>query len=158
MQSLPTTVIKWIGLEMLSLDLKQMTTFSKIIPWVEAMLASLLVRTLLIIPGAMSSINSVRWLCTFQCYLYLCISLSAPTYFHLYADLKELRFLTLGSTSGVTRTYLQPSDDGASTTVTIPGGFEFGNTTQTSVYVRFCVKISLFACNIHLAWPTNNQN
>jgi len=73
----------------------------------------------------------------FQCAISACvIDLSAPMHVHLHADLKELRFLTLGSTSGVMRTYLQPSDDGASTTITIPGGFKFGNTTQTSVYVR----------------------
>ena len=52
---------------------------------------------------------------------------------HLVGD--YLTFLELGNTTGVTRTYIESVLDGSSSVITIPGGFPFGNTNQTSVYV-----------------------
>lgn len=48
----------------------------------------------------------------------------------------DLFFLELGSSSGSNRKYLPAADDSASIAIQIPNGFAFGNTTQTSVYVR----------------------
>jgi len=48
----------------------------------------------------------------------------------------DLLFFELGSGSGGTRKYLPAADDSASIAIQIPNGFAFGNTTQTSVYVR----------------------
>ena len=49
----------------------------------------------------------------------------------------SLPFLDLGSTDGVTRTYLEHLDDGHSVAVGIPGGFLFGIVIQTKVYVCY---------------------
>jgi len=46
-----------------------------------------------------------------------------------------LPFLTLGTTAGVARQYLPVVDDGASGSIFIPGGFHFGRTSKTVVYV-----------------------
>lgn len=51
-----------------------------------------------------------------------------------------LQFLTLGVTPGVARVLLPPADDGFSSAVYINGGFRFGNTNETAVYV------SLLSC------------
>ena len=46
-----------------------------------------------------------------------------------------LSYLTLGVTPGVTRQYVPQVDDDASASIPIPGGFRFGTSTMTSVYV-----------------------
>ena len=46
-----------------------------------------------------------------------------------------LSYLTLGTTPGVTGRYLPQVDDGASSSIPIPGGFRFGTSSMTNVYV-----------------------
>ena len=44
-------------------------------------------------------------------------------------------YLTLGITPGVTTQYLSRADDGASSSIPIPGGFRFGTSSMRNVYV-----------------------
>ena len=53
-------------------------------------------------------------------------------------DLRNLPYLTLGVTSGVTRSYLSSTADAISDELQIPEGFPFGSSRQTSVYVSAC--------------------
>ena len=50
-----------------------------------------------------------------------------------------LSYLTLGITPGVTRQFLPLVDDGASNSIPIPGGFRFGTSSMTNVYVGFLI-------------------
>ena len=50
-----------------------------------------------------------------------------------------LSYLTLGITPGVTSQYLSRVDDGASSNIPIPGGFRFGTSSMTNVYVGFLI-------------------
>ena len=50
-----------------------------------------------------------------------------------------LSYLTLGITPGVTRQYLPQVDDGASSNIPIPGGFRFGTSGMTNIYVGFLI-------------------
>ena len=58
------------------------------------------------------------------------------------SDSKSLQFISLGVTTGATQINFPSSDDVASNAISITGGFPFGRTTQTSVYVSTIV----FAC------------
>ena len=51
-------------------------------------------------------------------------------------DQKDLPFFTLGSTSGVMKTFFPSLDDTSSDAIYIPGGFKFGENNHTTVYVR----------------------
>ena len=46
-----------------------------------------------------------------------------------------LSYLTLGVTPGATRQYVPQGDDSASGSIPIPGGFRFGTSSMTNVYV-----------------------
>ena len=50
---------------------------------------------------------------------------------------QSFSYLTLGITPGVTRQYLSRVDDGASSSIPILGGFRFGTSSMTNVYVSF---------------------
>ena len=52
------------------------------------------------------------------------------------AGQRELPFLMLGATPGVSRTYFPSVADGSSQAIHIPGGFPFGQSNQTIVYVH----------------------
>ncbi len=49
--------------------------------------------------------------------------------------LQYVRFVELGDTSGVPTVPLPQRDDGISEEIIIDGGFPFGNSSQTSVWV-----------------------
>ena len=51
-----------------------------------------------------------------------------------------LPFLTLGTTAGVARQSLPVVDDGASESISIPGGFHFGRTSKTAVHVSILLR------------------
>lgn len=47
-----------------------------------------------------------------------------------------MEFLTLGATTGASRVILPSQVNRLSDTIFIPGGFKFGQTNHTRVYVR----------------------
>lgn len=55
--------------------------------------------------------------------------------FYLILAPQYLPFLTLGSTSGVKRTFFPSLVDSLSDAIYIPGGFKFGQNNHTRVYV-----------------------
>ena len=54
----------------------------------------------------------------------------------LLTDQRAFPYLTLGITPGVIRTYFPSVVDGSSEAIFIPGGFPFGQSNQTTVFVR----------------------
>ena len=54
-------------------------------------------------------------------------------YFGFYSDLRELTFLPL---DGGGTMLSSDTEDSVSDLISIPGGFPFGNSNQTTVYVR----------------------
>ena len=58
--------------------------------------------------------------------------------------MKYLSFLTLGVTTGVASVSLPNVLDGASSAISIPGGFPFGDSIQTVVYVSFTILCTLW--------------
>ncbi len=51
-------------------------------------------------------------------------------------DLKQLPFVPLGASDGISTAYLPMSDDATSEEIRIPDGFPVGRSLQSSVYVR----------------------
>lgn len=61
------------------------------------------------------------------------------------SDVYHIPFIVLSNTNDVVTKELPLADNSASTDIEIPIGFAFGNTFQTSVYVR----LSKVSCNWH---------
>ena len=51
-----------------------------------------------------------------------------------------LPFVLLGTTDAVETVYLPKFDDGVSVQISIPTGFPFGNSNQSSVYVSILIE------------------
>ncbi len=58
-------------------------------------------------------------------------------------DANPLKFLELNRTSGVEQVFLNRTGDNLSQAIRIPGGFPFGDTNQTVVYVS---EIHCYSC------------
>lgn len=69
-----------------------------------------------------------------------------------------LQFLTLGVTPGVTRVLLSPADDGFSSAINITGGFRFGNTNETAVYVSLLSCLYNYYNSVSLCMRTRSMN
>ena len=69
-------------------------------------------------------------------FVILCVNYGAWFFIYAATAAAPLQFLTLGVTPGVTRILLPFVDDGFSSAINITGGFRFGNTNETAVYVR----------------------
>ena len=57
---------------------------------------------------------------------------------HIHADMS---FLSLGATAGVSRVFLPSVDDGYSQAINIPGGFPYGSSNHTTVFVSMQVVV-----------------
>ena len=67
-----------------------------------------------------------------------------------------LSYLTLGVTPGVTRQNLPQVDDGASVSIPIQGGFRFGTSSMTNVYVGILIIIAgILVRNQQMNKPNN---
>ena len=79
-------------------------------------------------------------------FVILCVNYGAWFFIYAATAAAPLQFLTLGVTPGAIRTLLPSVDDGFSSAINITGGFRFGNTNETAVYVR------LFSSSRSVVW------